>query len=232
MATSERPDNLTCPSDSSSRNVIYVESTIGGSAIVDDVVEAPGIVPIAATEKSGEAENFSARKLSKGHTSPSVGKTEKLPDIKPAEPKSTPNTETHVTKSQEDVIVATKQTESSAPPAIPLPTPIPVPQPIQPIQQQSTSPPTEVRVIPEQPQSSPSDKPYSRANVSQHNTKSDAWLIIEGKVYNATSFLNVHPGGSGIILKNAGKDCTTDFKKYHSSHAWKRLQEFYVSDVQ
>lgn len=51
--------------------------------------------------------------------------------------------------------------------------------------------------------------------VSKHNTKSDCWVIIHNKVYNVSDFLGEHPGGSGIILKYAGKDATKAFDPVH-----------------
>ncbi|WPK27199.1 hypothetical protein PUMCH_004576 [Australozyma saopauloensis] len=51
--------------------------------------------------------------------------------------------------------------------------------------------------------------------VSAHNTKTDCWVIIHDKVYDVTSFLGEHPGGSAIILKYAGKDATKAFDPIH-----------------
>lgn len=51
--------------------------------------------------------------------------------------------------------------------------------------------------------------------VSKHNTKTDCWVIVHGKAYDVTHFLNEHPGGSAIILKYAGKDATKAFDPIH-----------------
>lgn len=52
--------------------------------------------------------------------------------------------------------------------------------------------------------------------VQQHSTADDAWVILDGKVYNITTFLKYHPGGPDILLKKAaGKDATSLFYKYH-----------------
>ncbi|EGV63279.1 FMN-dependent dehydrogenase/cytochrome heme-binding domain [Yamadazyma tenuis] len=53
--------------------------------------------------------------------------------------------------------------------------------------------------------------------VRKHNSKADCWVIIHNKVYDVTDFLSEHPGGSGIILKYAGKDATKAFDPIHPS---------------
>lgn len=56
-----------------------------------------------------------------------------------------------------------------------------------------------------------SGKAISMKEVAKHSTKDDCWCAIHGKVYNLTSFLSDHPGGSRIIVKYAGKDATAAF---------------------
>jgi len=41
--------------------------------------------------------------------------------------------------------------------------------------------------------------------VARHHTRSDLWIIIHGKVYDLSSFLDIHPGGDQILLQYAGK---------------------------
>lgn len=54
-------------------------------------------------------------------------------------------------------------------------------------------------------------------DVSAHNSKNDCWVIIHDQVYDVTSFLPEHPGGSAIIMKYAGKDATKAFDPIHPS---------------
>src|SRR3989338_2014866 len=51
--------------------------------------------------------------------------------------------------------------------------------------------------------------------VKQHNTRSDAWIILRGNVYNITNFLDHHPGGVDIMDQILGEDCTALFEEYH-----------------
>ncbi|XVF72192.1 hypothetical protein PTKIN_Ptkin12aG0100100 [Pterospermum kingtungense] len=67
-------------------------------------------------------------------------------------------------------------------------------------------------------------KVYTLVEVSQHNNAKDCWLVIEGKVYNVTKFLEDHPGG---------KDSTDDFEDVgHSTSAKAMMDEFYLGDIE
>ncbi|EFJ04902.1 hypothetical protein SELMODRAFT_127066 [Selaginella moellendorffii] len=52
--------------------------------------------------------------------------------------------------------------------------------------------------------------------VKQHRKQDDAWTVLRGRVYNITPYLNFHPGGLDMLMKAAGKDCTSLFNKYHA----------------
>ena len=52
--------------------------------------------------------------------------------------------------------------------------------------------------------------------VAKHTTEDDCWVVIHGKVYNMTPFLDEHPGGVDVILEHAGKDATAPFEAIHS----------------
>ncbi|GLB36281.1 putative cytochrome b5 family protein [Lyophyllum shimeji] len=55
--------------------------------------------------------------------------------------------------------------------------------------------------------------------VAKHNSADSCWVIIKNKVYDVTEFLNEHPGGSGIILKYAGRDATRAYEPIHPPDA-------------
>ncbi|KAI5124988.1 hypothetical protein M0805_007413 [Coniferiporia weirii] len=55
--------------------------------------------------------------------------------------------------------------------------------------------------------------PFSE--VQKHNTRDSCWVIIDGQVYDATSIIDSHPGGTAVLLKNSGKDATKAFVPIH-----------------
>ncbi|KAI2631327.1 hypothetical protein GGS26DRAFT_591210 [Hypomontagnella submonticulosa] len=54
------------------------------------------------------------------------------------------------------------------------------------------------------------------AEVAKHNTTSSCWIVVNGKVYDVTSYLGQHPGGAAILLRQGGRDATAEFRKIHS----------------
>ncbi|KAF9955402.1 hypothetical protein BGZ65_003410 [Modicella reniformis] len=58
---------------------------------------------------------------------------------------------------------------------------------------------------------------FSVNQVAAHNSENDCWIIVHGKVYEVSTFLNDHPGGKKIILKNAGTDATKQFDAFHNA---------------
>jgi len=41
------------------------------------------------------------------------------------------------------------------------------------------------------------------------------WTVVDGKVYDITNYVQLHPGGLKKILKGVGKDSTVMFHKFH-----------------
>eukprot|EP00055_Hartaetosiga_balthica_P006218 m.19237 g.19237 ORF g.19237 m.19237 type:complete len:133 (-) comp5084_c1_seq1:350-748(-) len=73
------------------------------------------------------------------------------------------------------------------------------------------------------------DKVFTSAEVAKHNTDSDCYYILHGKVYDVTSFLNEHPGGEEVMLDHAGTDCTEAFEDVgHSEDARQDLKALQI----
>ena len=65
---------------------------------------------------------------------------------------------------------------------------------------------TEVAGIPSSSKESLAGKKvYSLSEAKEHTTEEDCWVVISGKVYDVTKFLDEHPGGYDIILTNTGR---------------------------
>jgi len=82
------------------------------------------------------------------------------------------------------------------------------------------------RLFPGHPRTNEEEVYITPCELKRHNTSDSAWLLCGEIVYDATNFINGHPGGEKSILRKAGGavDCTKDMK-FHSSKAinmWKR----------
>lgn len=56
----------------------------------------------------------------------------------------------------------------------------------------------------------------SRSEVARHNSPQDCWTIIGTGVYDVTSFVSRHPGGSSAIREMCGKNASEDYLSEHS----------------
>jgi cytochrome b involved in lipid metabolism len=82
----------------------------------------------------------------------------------------------------------------------------------------STSPPTTVAG-------------FTLATIATHNSSTSCWLLISGRVYDVTTYLRSHPGGSRTILPWCGKESTKAFatedgRGEHSPDAYAQLAPF------
>lgn len=74
-------------------------------------------------------------------------------------------------------------------------------------------------------------KMISMEEVEKHNSEESTWIVVDGRVYDATSYLDDHPGGAASIVMNAGADATEEFMAIHSSDAKNQLEDFYIGEV-
>ena len=51
--------------------------------------------------------------------------------------------------------------------------------------------------------------------VATHASRDSCWVIVAGKVYDVTEYLDNHPGGSQILLQYGGKDATAMYEPIH-----------------
>ncbi|KAF2155505.1 cytochrome b5 reductase-like protein [Myriangium duriaei CBS 260.36] len=74
---------------------------------------------------------------------------------------------------------------------------------------------------------------YSTSEVSKHKTKDDLWIIIHGKVYDVSQYLEDHPGGAASLLEVAGVDATSTFEDVgHSNDARETMAQFLIGKLE
>jgi hypothetical protein len=54
------------------------------------------------------------------------------------------------------------------------------------------------------------------AEVLKHNTATDCWSVVNGNVYDLTSYVSTHAGGEAVIKAICGKDGTKAFSGQHA----------------
>ena len=71
-----------------------------------------------------------------------------------------------------------------------------------------------------------------RAEIAKHNSVDDAWVIVDGVVYDVTSFLESHPGGLTVTEEHLGTDVSrlirSDEVHSHSSTAFEILDQYKI----
>lgn len=60
------------------------------------------------------------------------------------------------------------------------------------------------------------DGSYTWADVAKHSLPDDAWMVIEGEVYDVSGFGERHPGGE-VVYSYAGRDGTDAFNAFHKN---------------
>ncbi|KAM6223786.1 cytochrome b5 type B [Rhynchocyon petersi] len=73
---------------------------------------------------------------------------------------------------------------------------------------------------------------YRLEEVATRNSSKEIWMVIHGRVYDVTRFLDEHPGGEEVLLEQAGTDASESFEDVgHSSDAREMLKQYYIGDV-
>jgi cytochrome b involved in lipid metabolism len=55
--------------------------------------------------------------------------------------------------------------------------------------------------------------------VAQRNTPEACWSVVDGSVYDLTTWIAKHPGGSRLIIGMCGRDATADFNSQHGGQS-------------
>jgi len=83
------------------------------------------------------------------------------------------------------------------------------------------------------PTSSASAAAYTMNDVKAHATAADCWSVVDGTVYNLTSWEGQHPGGQQVIVGMCGADGTAAFKGQHGTQkrAVSALAQFAIGTI-
>ncbi len=82
------------------------------------------------------------------------------------------------------------------------------------------------------------EKILTMEEVTRHAAPNDCWMVISGKVYDFTDWIESHPGGQAI-LQGCGKDGTGLFETRpmgsgtpHSSRARNLMENYLIGDIE
>lgn len=70
------------------------------------------------------------------------------------------------------------------------------------------------------------DTPRTWEEIRKHNKKNDCWVVVDNVVYDMTPFLDEHPGGRRLPVKQAGKDATEVWNKLHGHRKEAILKQY------
>ena len=70
-----------------------------------------------------------------------------------------------------------------------------------------------------QPTAQPAANTFTLADVATHNSASSCYAAVSGSVYDLTSWISEHPGGTRAILGMCGRDATSAFIAQHGGQA-------------
>lgn len=76
-------------------------------------------------------------------------------------------------------------------------------------------------------------KYYSWDEIAKHCKKKDSWIVVDGKVYDISSWAFRHPGGIDVISSYAGQDASEPFQAFHPDQygVRKYLPTMYIGEV-
>jgi cytochrome b involved in lipid metabolism len=71
---------------------------------------------------------------------------------------------------------------------------------------------------------------YALFDVAKHNNQTSCWTVVDGKIYDITSFISSHPAGVSKILRGCGIDATNIYGRV-GAHDVSKLTDFVVGII-
>jgi fatty acid desaturase/predicted heme/steroid binding protein len=77
------------------------------------------------------------------------------------------------------------------------------------------------------------DKEYTWQQVQEHRSEKSLWVVVNGKVYDVTKFIDQHPGGGRVLLVSAGQDITYLMETSHTFNRkpWEILKKYEIGRI-
>jgi len=74
---------------------------------------------------------------------------------------------------------------------------------------------------------------FSIPEVAEHDTFDDCWMVIEGKVYDFSDYIDQHPAPPAVMGSWCGTDATEGMRtkgvgRNHSSAAWALMDQYRI----
>lgn len=73
---------------------------------------------------------------------------------------------------------------------------------------------------------------YNREEIARHDSADDAWVIVDGQVYDISPFLGTHPGGIGVTEDYLGTDISAVIRSEdvhkHTRTAFEVMEKYYI----
>ena len=78
---------------------------------------------------------------------------------------------------------------------------------------------------------------YSLSQIAEHASENDCWIAVEGKVYDISTYLSMHPTPPSVLIPWCGKDATQGMRtkgygRDHSPQAWALLSNYLIGTVE
>jgi cytochrome b involved in lipid metabolism len=71
---------------------------------------------------------------------------------------------------------------------------------------------------------------YTAEEVAQHCTRDDLWIILRGRVFDVTDYIQRHPGGATALERWAGRDATENLQ-FHSQKIHVLVEPYLVGQL-
>ena len=79
---------------------------------------------------------------------------------------------------------------------------------------------------------------FTAAQIAEHAGTQSCWVIIKGRIYDVTEYVDIHPADPDTILKYCGKDATKGWEtkdrkraRPHSPEAERQLEDYFIGTV-